>query len=277
VTLKVRGLVQAGEQLGPTIITAGTALYPPEGLPYYLKRSIPRPLQWLMPQPETPEAARRAVVTNVSRGADLLKLFTGSWVERGHVKPMPLEVARAAVEQAHALGALAFAHPSNLEGTQVALEAGVDVLAHAPDATLGIDDALLASLVAHHVAMVPTLKMFATTVKTDPAYLAPIHAVVRRFHALGGTLLFGTDVGYMTDPDTTDEFVALADCGLSFAEVLAMLTTAPATRFAGKPSGTVEVGSLADLVLFETDPSRALTTLAHPLATVRAGRLTFSR
>ena len=48
------------------------------------------------------------------------------------------------------------------------------------------------------VSMIPTLKMFATTASTDPAFLHPIYAVVRQFHALGGDFIFGTDVGYMT-------------------------------------------------------------------------------
>ena len=49
------------------------------------------------------------------------------------------------------------------------------------------------------MAMIPTLKMFATTVTTNPAYLQPIYDEVRTFHALGGQLMFGTDVGYMTE------------------------------------------------------------------------------
>ena len=47
------------------------------------------------------------------------------------------------------------------------------------------------------MAMIPTLKMFTTTVTKDPHYMDPICAEVQQFHQLGGTLLFGTDVGYM--------------------------------------------------------------------------------
>jgi RNase P/RNase MRP subunit p30 len=46
---------------------------------------------------------------------------------------MPLDIAKAAVERTHLNGHLVFAHPSNLAGTQVAIQSGVDVLAHAPD------------------------------------------------------------------------------------------------------------------------------------------------
>lgn len=105
---------------------------------------------------------------------------------------MPLANAKAAVAVEHAHGQLAFAHDSNAEGARVALDSGVD-------------DALLAALVARHVAMIPTLKMFATTVTTNPAYLDPIYAQVRGFHELDGELLFGTSIGCMTDYTTAGE------------------------------------------------------------------------
>ena len=121
------------------------------------------------------------------------------------------------MEVAHRHSQLAFAHPSNLAGTKVAIDSGVDVLAHAPSAMPeGVDTALLRkSAIDHHMSMMPTLKMFATTASTDPAFLNPIYAIVRQFHALGGDLMFGTDVGYMTDYTTEDEFAALTKSGLS--------------------------------------------------------------
>jgi imidazolonepropionase-like amidohydrolase len=128
------------------------------------------------------------------------------------------------------------------------------------------------------MAMIPTLKMFATTVTTKPSYIDPIHAVVRRFRALGGEILFGTDIGYMTDYATDDELAALADCGLSSRDILRALTTAPAGRFGVLAErGTVEPGRVADLVVLPTDPARDITAFAHPLATIRGGRTIFER
>ena len=108
-----------------------------------------------------------------------------------------------------------FAHPSNIEGVRVALASGVEVLAHAPDTTEGIDDALIAEM-AGKATMIPTLKMFATTVSKNPAYLVPIYRVVRRFHAHGGNLMFGTDVGYMADYSTRDELRRPGDVRIEF-------------------------------------------------------------
>jgi imidazolonepropionase-like amidohydrolase len=278
VTISLRRRIETSSLLGPAIYTAGAALYPPRGIPYYLKNTLPFYLIWFMPQPATAEEAVRIEERNIARGADLLKLFTGSYVERGRVLPMPESIARDAADAAHRHGQLVYSHPSDLAGTKVAIDSGVDVLAHAPDSTEGVDRALVGGMVARHMAMIPTLKMFATTVTTDPAYLEPIYAEVRQFHALGGELLFGTDVGYMTDYRTEDEFRALAQCGLNARDVLRMLTTAPARRFgvAGQ-KGSIAPGKRADLVVLNDDPERDITAFARVRFTVRNGRLVYGQ
>jgi imidazolonepropionase-like amidohydrolase len=260
------------------VYTAGTALYPPHGVPFYLRDQVPRWMLAFMPQPETPQQARSVVRRNLGGGADLTKLFTGSWVQHGHVLPMPLDIASAAVEETHQRGKLVFAHPSNLAGTRVAMDSGVDVLAHAADDTDGITKGLLEAVVSHHMAMTPTLKMFATTVTADPHYLDPIYAEVRRFHALGGTLIFGTDVGYMTDYSTEGEFEGLAKCGLNAQDVLAMLTTNPAARMRVlDQEGTITMGKLADLTILDADPAESLSNFSRVRMTIRSGRVVYRK
>jgi imidazolonepropionase-like amidohydrolase len=277
-TLALRRRIDVGEVRGPSIFTAGPGIYPPRGIPYYLRDDVPLWLRAFIPQPRTPWAARRTVRRGIARGADLVKLFTGSYVERGVVRTMPEAVARAAVESAHARGKLVFSHPSNREGTEVALRAGVDVLAHPPDSTDGVDPALLQQIVDRRMAIVPTLKMFARTVGTSPDYLEPIHEVIRRFRALGGQLLFGTDVGYMTDSSTEEEFLALAECGLDGREILRMLTTAPAERFGVSDRvGAVRVGTRANLVVLDADPTEHPLAFTRIFATIRGGRILHSR
>ena len=277
-TIPIRRRIEAGELLGPKIYTAGSAQYPPNGIPFYLKGTTPRFILKLMPQPATPEEATKDEERNIAEGADVLKLFTGSWVAHGKVLPMPEANARAAVEVAHRHGQLAFAHPSNLAGVLVAMNSGVDVLAHAADDTEGVDAKLLQTIVDRHMAMVPTLKMFATTVTKDPRYLDPIYAEVGQFHADGGQLIFGTDVGYMTDYTTEDEFRALEQSGLNAMDILRMLTTAPTERFgvAGW-KGTIAVGKRADLVVLSADPASDVTNFAKVQTTVRSGRVMYGR
>ena len=277
-TLSIRRRVESTELNGPFIYTAGPPLYPPHGVPYYLHDTTPAWIRALMLQPETPAAARNDVRRNIAGGSDVIKLFTGSWVARGRVLPMPLPVAKAAVETAHLDGRLVFAHPSNLAGVRVAMESGVDVLAHAADDTEGIGPGLLATAVHNNMAMIPTLKMFTTTVTTDPHYMDPIYAEVRQFHSLGATLIFGTDVGYMTDYSTQGEFESLGKCGLTATDVLAMLTTNPAAKLGvSAQKGTVTPGKLADLTVLDADPAVNLDNFSRVRAVVRSGRVIWQR
>jgi imidazolonepropionase-like amidohydrolase len=277
-TIALRRRIESGELNGPLIYTAGPVLYPPHGIPFYVRDSAPRWLQLLMPQPETPKAASDDVERNIRRGSDITKLFTGSWIAHGVVLPMPLDIAKAAVERTHHDGRLVFSHPSNLAGTQVAIQSGVDVLAHAPDSTEGIDRTLFSTMVHQNMAMIPTLKMFATTVTRDPGYLDPIYAEVHQFHLLGGQLIFGTDVGYMHDYTTDDEFSALVQCGLTPMDILAMLTTAPASRLGvSQIKGTVTPGKLADLTVLDADPAQDLAAFSRVRMTIRSGKVIYQR
>ena len=273
-TMAIRRRIERIQLNGPYIYTSGPPLYPPKGIPFYLMETTPGWVRLLMPQPATAEAARRDVRRNLDGGADLTKLFTGSWVARGRVLPMPLDVAKAAVDESHLYGKLVFAHPSNLAGIRVAIDSGVDVLAHAADDTRGVDDALLAEAVKKNMAMVPTLKMFASTVTTDPHYMDPICNEVHQFHALGGQLLFGTDVGYMTDYSTDGEFVELSKSGLNWQDILAMLTTNPSARLGvSDVKGTVTPGKIADLTILAADPARDVSNFARVKMVIRSGRL----
>ncbi len=273
-TLAIRRRVESTELNGPFIYTSGPPLYPPHGIPFYLHDTTPAWIRALMLQPATPAAAQDDVRRNLAAGSDVIKLFTGSWVAHGRVLPMPLAIAKSAVETAHLNGKLVFAHPSSLAGVRVAMDSGVDVLAHAADDTEGIGPGLLATIVHNNMAMIPTLKMFTTTVTADPHYMDPIYAEVRQFHSLGGALIFGTDAGYMTDYSTEGEFEALGKCGLNAMDVLAMLTTNPAAKLGvSTQKGTVTPGKLADLTVLDADPASDLSNFSRVRAVIRSGRV----
>jgi imidazolonepropionase-like amidohydrolase len=272
-TIALRRRIENGEVPGPHIYTAGGPLYPPHGIPVYLKDLPPRILSQLG-QPATPERADALVEGNVALGTDVVKLFTGSYVARDHIMPMSVTVAHAAVEAGHRHGQLVFAHPSNLEGARVAMESGVDVLAHAPDTVAGVDDALIAQLVAHHMAMVPTLKLF-----SGESDIARIRSIVGRFHQMGGQLMFGTDTGFLTNYDIAEEYRQLYLAGLSYRDVLAMLTIAPAQKFGvADHEGRIAPGMNGDLTILSSDPalgdSNAFTQVRY---TIRGGRVLYGQ
>jgi imidazolonepropionase-like amidohydrolase len=270
-TVALRSRIESGELPGPHIYTAGLPLYPPHALPYYLK-DLPPELLAKLGQPATPAEAAAFVEHNIAQGTDIVKLFTGSIVAPDHVVPMSIPIAHAAVETAHQHGQLVFAHPTNREGIRVAMESGVDVLAHAPDNVDGVDDAFLAQIVAHHMTMIPTLMLF-----SDESDIAQIRAIVSKFHQLGGTLMFGTDTGFLSDYHLTKEYSQLALAGLTFREVLAMLTTAPAKRFGvDSHEGRIAPGMNGDLTILAVDPARGDTaTFTRVLYTIRSGKIIY--
>ena len=269
-TIALRRRVKSGEVLGPRIFTAGLALYPPHGIPFYLD-DLPETIRALLLQPSTPAAAVEDVRRNIALGTDIVKLFTGSYTLPDQVVPMPIGIARAAVADAHAQGQLVFAHPSNLQGVRIATDSGVDVLAHAPDTVEGIDEKLLSDMVAHHMAMVPTLKLF-----SGSNHVERIRQIVARFHALGGQLMFGTDTGFLTDYSVAEEYHQLAFAGLTFRDVLSMLTTAPAARFRLPNEGRIQPGTPGDLTILSADPASGdLQKFAQVRYSIRAGSVIF--
>jgi imidazolonepropionase-like amidohydrolase len=271
-TTALRRRIDSGEVPGPRTLTAGAPVYPPGGIPCYVKDSLPPEVvrNWVPPR-DVGEAVA-AVDANIQGGADIIKLFTGSWISRGTVLPMPEPIATAVVTEAHRSGRLVFSHSSNLAGTEVAIASRVDVLAHAPEDTRGIDDALLKRAVVQGMTMIPTLKLF-----SGDDNIAEIGGVVRRFHELGGNVVFGTDTGYLTDYDVGEEFAQLGKAGFSWSEILSLLTENPARLFKDEKSrGRVAPGMIADLTVLEADPASDPSAFFRVRYTIRNGRVVYS-
>ncbi|HTZ62142.1 MAG TPA: amidohydrolase family protein [Thermoplasmata archaeon] len=278
ITIPLRRRIVSGELAGPNVRTAGPSIFPADGIPYYLADSLPEEVRPLVPQPATPEAAAETVREIVALGADVIKIFTGSYVARGEIRHMPEPVARAAVEAAHRAGRLVYSHPSDGDGVRIALGAGVDILAHPPDTVDGPEGIPIRALVERGARMTPTLSMFARTVRDDDAYLEPIRAVVREFHRQGGQLIFGTDVGYMPDPTVDREVAELVRCGLAPREVLRALTTRPAETFGvGEEVGALRPGFRGDLAVLDGDPIEDPSAFSRVRATVRSGAVLYER
>lgn len=97
------------------------------------------------------------------------------------------------------------------------------------------------------------------------------------YRRAGGQILFGTDVGYMTEYDPTKEYELMQRAGLTPTKILESLTTAPAERFGeGKKRGRIAAGMDADLVVLGGDPGVDARNFARVSSTIRAGRLIYS-
>lgn len=280
----LRKRIEAGEVTGPAILHVDAPFFPKDGTPIYV-RALLKEIGAPSAEVANPDQARARASQQLAEGADGVKLFTGAVVGGAiGVLPMDIDIARAAVAEAHRVGKPAFAHPSDMAGLEVSLASGVDVLAHTTPFSGPWDAALVRRLRAANLALIPTLTLFEAELRReavpDPViarFIADATQQVQVFAEAGGTVLFGTDVGYIDQFDTRREFELMARAGLDWRQILASLTTAPAGRFGqGKRKGRIAPGMEADLVLLGTDPAVDVTGFSDVRATVRGARVIYS-
>jgi imidazolonepropionase-like amidohydrolase len=279
----IRRRIASKEIAGPMILTVGDPFYPKGGTPIYVKQFLKDngfPDEEITSLRNAVARARRQIQ---QEGADGIKLFAGAIVggEVG-VLAMPLDQARALAAAAHALGKPVFAHPSNLDGLNVSIESGVDVLAHTTPMSGPWSPELIARILAHHMALIPTLTLFEVEAKkfgeSDEDSKNDMQTAIQQVDAYskaGGQILFGTDVGYTDVFDTTEEYRQLARA-LSWRQILRALTVAPAERFGyASRKGKLLPGQDADLVVLDADPANEVTAFAKVRLTIRGGSIIF--
>lgn len=281
----LRARIGSGEVTGPQLLTVDMPFYPEHGTPIYVRELW---AQTRTPSAEvaTPAQARQRAAAQIAAGADGVKLFTGAIVGGAQrVLPMPRDVATATVAEAHAHGKPAFAHPTDLPGLEIAIDSGVDVLAHAAPDAGAWSPALVQRLKDADVALVPTLTLFDTGLREEGVP----EAVVARFVGAaqqqvkavvdsGGQVLFGTDAGYIQVYDTHLEYRLMAAAGMGWRQILASLTTAPAQRFGQSAQrGRLAEGLAGDLVMLGGDPQVSPEAFADVQLTVRDGRILHER
>jgi imidazolonepropionase-like amidohydrolase len=278
-TLALRDRIEKGEVRGPRILTAGLALFPPHGLPIYIAH-LPKELLDKFPQPSSADEALQAVRENFSAGTDATKLFIATPQGDNSIKRMPADIASAAVSETHRRAKLVFAHPTDIEGIREALDAHVDILAHPPlGAPVPWPEPLMKQVRDARMSMIPTLKLFQFELEKQrvPAAIAErlLNESVTefgKFAAMGGQVLFGTDVGYMTDYDPVREYELMAKAGLTPMQILASLTTTPAARWNEQDRrGRIAAGLDADIVVLDADPAESPRNFAAVRCVIRGG------
>jgi imidazolonepropionase-like amidohydrolase len=232
-----------------------------------------------LPEIEDAEGAAAAARRLLEAGVDGIKVFAS--VPRGGGLGLTLgeDVLRAAVREAHRAGKPAFVHPNTNADVLAALRAGANVVAHTtPRSAWGGE---IQPLVAERrAALTPTLTVHPHFLRHDrlSAREAAAEAAaeqLRDWREAGGTVLFGTDLGAV-DPDPRPEYAAMASARMTFADVLASLTTDPAACFAGgERTGRLAPGFRADVTVSSGQAARDVRALADVRWTIRAGRVIY--
>lgn len=224
------------------------------------------------------EDARRLAEDLLDGGADLLKLAleTGTVFGRDIPVMSPAE-ASMLVRVAHGRGTVASAHITSVVDVRLALEAGVDDLAHMA-VDRAVPDGLLRRIVGQKVLWVPTLELWQCAGQTSMAV-----DNLRRFKAAGGEVALGTDFeGYscrweLGMPMT--EIGLMERAGMTPMEIV-VAGTRNAARACGldRDLGTLEIGKVADLLVVRGDPLsrldalRDVRTVIHDGVVIRDGR-----
>lgn len=279
-TIALRRRIETNELRGPRILTAGEPIWTIE--PVYVRDFLEQNHIHIA-NTKTPEQAIGLVRDHAAKGANGIKLFTGSAQAQGEVAVLPLAIAKAAVDEAHRHHLPVFAHPQNIEGVNVAIDAGVDVLAHTVPQSPPWTPDFISRLKHASLSLIPTLTLFDfearkgnTPDQERQAWIAQMVHELRAYAQAGGDILFGTDIGYTDHYDTTLEFTLMSQAGMNYQQILASLTTNPARKFGDSDrSGRVARGMNADLVVLSADPAQDVTAFSKVHYTIRNGKVIY--
>lgn len=295
----LRTEVNADPRLGAQLYGAGGGIGAPDGAPPADSMGLRHDP---VARPRTAEQARAAVATQHADGVDLIKLWVDDL--GGKRPMMTPEVYRAAIAEAHARGLTVAAHIHDLDQARDLVDARVDILAHgirdrAVDPmlarkmrdqgtwyipTVAIDEANYWYAEHPQALQQPFLRQalhrdvlarwsqpeWQRAQLAGSGIPAAREAVVtnldnvRRLHAAGVKLGFGTDAGAMPHRvigvAEHRELQLLVQAGLSPAQALQVATSQAADLLGLADRGRIAAGKRADLLVLDADP---LTDIAN--------------
>jgi len=271
-----RGLIE-----GPRLFVATKALAPTGAYPIQTgawELSFPRGVE----NCDGPDACRRAVRDQVSRGADWIKVYA----DRSYYKTpdgfrslpnFTVEELTAIVDQAHRTRVKVAAHSITPRGHAGALAAGVDSIEHGDV----LDDATIQGLLKQHAYWCPTLTVADYVAgprsKTNPVWAELQQAARDSFKkalAAGVPIVMGTDAGgfpwdEINQAEELRRYVAL---GMTPWQALRTTTLTAAEMLGQKGElGTIAPGARADLVATKEDPLRDITATERVSFVMKGG------
>jgi dihydroorotase-like cyclic amidohydrolase len=269
----IRSRISTGEMKGPTIYSVGVPFT--SRSPVYIRPVV-------LPELRMASEVKAHISRQLAEGSNGIKLWSVSPTGSG-LDFMPDSLIQLAASMMRAEGKPLFAHPTNNAGMLKAVRNGVTVLSHtSPDDRAVWDPPMVDEMLKADISVIPTLKLCAWELQrfgnqdaNDPLITTAIQQL-SVFHQAGGSVLFGTDVGYMSDYDPSAEYKMMQRAGLSFAHILASLTVNPAKKFGFENSrGKVEKGFDADLVILDADPSTDIRNLSKVNMVMHRGQVIY--
>ena len=227
---------------------------------------------------------RRAVRERHKAGADVVKVMsTGGFMTAGSA-PWHAQFASAElqtlVDEARRVEMPVAAHAHGTPGIANAVAAGVTTIEHcswvAADGIPGegYDEDIVGAIVDKSIRVCVTAN--ARFGSRDPVRREGARRRIVRMHAAGVRFIAGTDSGInnVRHYEYAGGLLALADCGLTPAEVLAAATTeAAAACGLARSKGAIAPGMDADLIAVDGNPLDDLAVLVPEPWVMKAGRV----
>jgi imidazolonepropionase-like amidohydrolase len=281
-SLVLRDFINTGGIAGPRVICSGPVLTSTAGH-----------LWWDGIECDTVDELRRGVRTLVKHGVDCIKLMgTGGNATPGsNPEASQYEAAgfMAVAEDAHRMGKKVAVHVHGVEGTRMAVDAGIDTLEHVPfraNGGIAYDERLVGDIVRQE--LIVSLAMPATwyrlraedmrEVRSHPGHLWEArYETIRRMHAAGVKLVVSSDTG--STGTRIDELALLMEflvkgLQLPTADVLHGATGLAAEAVGMADAvGTLAPGKLADIVVVDGDPLQDISALQRMHMVVKGGEL----
>lgn len=244
---------------GPTILAAGPMLTAPGG--------YPTRAAWAPPgtalEVTDPDGARRAVAQLAARSA-VIKIALNP-----PVGPVLNDATLTAIVSAtHDHDLKVTGHISGLDQLERALDAGVDELAHMLMSPESISDVVIRRMAETGITIVPTL-----AIRSGQDRRLAVDNLTR-FHAAGGAIVYGTDLGNQGPRPGIDasEVRAMAAAGMSLSEIVRAATVGAARHLGLDQVGVIAPNMDADLVTFRGATSDGPRLLKRVVGVWRRGR-----
>jgi imidazolonepropionase-like amidohydrolase len=232
------------------------------------------------------EGCRYAVRRQVSRGADFIKFVATGGVltdtATGVGQQFFDDEYEAIVATAHMMGRKTTAHAHGADGMKAALKAGVDGIEHGTF----MDEEVMETMLRRGTFYVPTtlagitVAEYATTQDFMPAAIkekaltvgTQILDTLRRGHAAGLRVAFGTDTAVSPHGENAREFELMVHAGMTPMHCIVAATLTAAEHIGhSKNLGAIETGKAADVIATASSPLDDVAELKNVKFVMRDG------
>jgi len=280
IDIDIRDAIRNGDIVGPEMLVSGKCICMTGGHGWTGGR-----------QADGPDECRKAAREQLRAGADVIKVMATGGVMTKGVEPgspqLNEDELRAAIEEAHKVGAKTCTHAQAMVGIKNALRAGIDSIEHG----FYMDEWCFDWMKEHGTYYVPTLAaMYWIYVNPDkvPDYM--IRKVNGAFDAhketfknaykAGVKIALGTDAGTPFNPHdkTAYEMILMTEAGMTNWDAVKS-GTVNAAELVGveKTHGTIEAGKKANFTVYGGNPIEDINCVMDCRMTVIGGEVLYKK